>query len=76
MGNWDNDPRGWRLSRRGFMKGATALAGTAAAASVLPKAGQAQENTVVNDNTVFVQHQAITTGTRFQGPGIINVETR
>ena len=48
MGNrWNSDPRGWRLSRRGFMKGAGALAGTAAVASALPerKAG-AQEQTL------------------------------
>ena len=48
MGNmWNSDPRGWRLSRRGFMKGATALAGTAALSSTFAgrKAG-AQENTL------------------------------
>ena len=48
MGNmWNSDPRGWRLSRRGFMKGATALAGTAAVSSTLAgrKAG-AQEQTL------------------------------
>ncbi|MCY4478603.1 MAG: twin-arginine translocation signal domain-containing protein, partial [Rhodospirillales bacterium] len=48
MGNiWNSDPRGWRLSRRGFMKGATALAGTAALSSTLAgrRAG-AQENTL------------------------------
>jgi spermidine/putrescine transport system substrate-binding protein len=44
---WNSDPRGWRLSRRGFMKGATALAGTAAVSSTLAgrKAG-AQEQTL------------------------------
>ena len=48
MGNmWNSDPRGGRLSRRGFMKGATALAGTAAVSSTFAgrKAG-AQENTL------------------------------
>ena len=48
MGNrWNSDPRGWRLSRRGFMKGAGALAGTAAVASALPgRTAGAQEQTL------------------------------
>ena len=48
MGNmWSSDPRGWRLSRRGFMKGATALAGTAALSSTLAgRNAGAQENTL------------------------------
>lgn len=44
---WNNDPRGWRISRRGFMAGASALAGAAAATSMLPKAADAQD-----DNTL------------------------
>ena len=44
---WNTDPRGWRLSRRGFMKGATALAGTAALSSTLAGRGaRAQEKTL------------------------------
>ncbi|MDE0048305.1 MAG: spermidine/putrescine ABC transporter substrate-binding protein [Rhodospirillales bacterium] len=48
MGNmWNSDPRGWRLSRRGFMKGATALAGTAALSSTFAgRNARAQENTL------------------------------
>ena len=48
MGNmWNTDPRGWRLSRRGFMKGATALAGTAAVSSTLVgRNAGAQEKTL------------------------------
>ena len=48
MGNmWNSDPRGWRLSRRGFMKGATALAGTAALSSTFAgRKANAQENTL------------------------------
>jgi spermidine/putrescine transport system substrate-binding protein len=47
MGNhWNNDPRGWRLSRRGFMKGATALAGTAAVSSSLVRPARSQEKTL------------------------------
>ena len=53
MGNmWNSDPRGWRLSgwrlsRRGFMKGATALAGTAALSSTFAgRNAGAQENTL------------------------------
>ena len=48
MGNmWNSDPRGWRLSRRGFMKGATALAGTAALSSTLgTRQARAQEQTL------------------------------
>ena len=44
---WNSDPRGWRLSRRGFMKGASALAGSAALSSTFAgrKAG-AQEQTL------------------------------
>ena len=44
---WNSDPRGWRLSRRGFLKGASALAGTAAVSSTFAgrKAG-AQEETL------------------------------
>ena len=44
---WNSDPRGWRLSRRGFMKGATALAGTAAISSTFAgRNARAQENTL------------------------------
>ena len=44
---WNSDPRGWRLSRRGFMKGATALAGTAAlAGTVAGRQASAQEETL------------------------------
>ena len=44
---WNSDPRGWRLSRRGFMKGATALAGTAALSSTFAgRKANAQENTL------------------------------
>ncbi len=47
MGNhWSNDPRGWRLSRRGFMKGASALAGTAAVSSAFAGRAGAQEQTL------------------------------
>jgi len=48
MGNmWNSDPRGWRLSRRGFMKGATALAGTAALSSTFAgRKAKAQEKTL------------------------------
>ena len=48
MGNmWSSDPRGWRLSRRGFMKGATALAGTAALSSTFAgRKADAQEKTL------------------------------
>lgn len=42
-----NDPRGWRLSRRGFLKGTAAAAGAAAASSVLPRLASAQD-----DNTL------------------------
>ena len=44
---WNSDPRGWRLSRRGFMKGATALAGTAALSSTFAgRNAGAQEQTL------------------------------
>ena len=44
---WNSDPRGWRLSRRGFMKGAGALAGTAAlTGSVAGRRASAQEETL------------------------------
>ena len=48
MGNlWDNDPRGWRLSRRGFVKGAAALAGaTALSGTLAGRSARAQEETL------------------------------
>jgi spermidine/putrescine transport system substrate-binding protein len=47
MGNqWSSDPRGWRLSRRGFLKGAGALAGAAAVSTLQPPGARAQENTL------------------------------
>lgn len=47
MGNqWSNDPRGWRLSRRGFLKGASALAGAAAVSQSWPRTGRAADNTL------------------------------
>ncbi len=44
---WNSDPRGWRLSRRGFLKGASALAGTAALSGTIGgRAAHAQEDTL------------------------------
>lgn len=43
---WSGDPRGWRLSRRGFVKGAGALAGTAAVAGAFAGRAGAQERTL------------------------------
>lgn len=47
MGNqWNSDPRGWRLSRRSFVKGASALAGAAAVSNLVPRSTYADDNTL------------------------------
>ena len=43
---WSGDPRGWRLSRRGFVKGAGALAGTTVVAGAFAGRAGAQERTL------------------------------